>query len=185
MRRYQCGDISAFDQLEKQYRHSLVSAFRRWLIPIDYAEPEALANEVFLRGAESKQKYDADRGKVRTWMFAIAHNVKNEYLRSRYLQDAIANALTGAFSERQAVTQCEHSQIDTIRVQDAFGTLSHDHREILWLADVEEFTSTEIAGILHLKPEAVKSRVRRARTELRTALAVEPHSMRITGAVRK
>jgi RNA polymerase sigma-70 factor (ECF subfamily) len=58
-------------------------------------------------------------------------------------------------------------------VQKAMARLPRIYRDVCLLADVEERTNTEIAGMLGLSAAAVKSRLHRARLLMRKALA--PH----------
>jgi RNA polymerase sigma factor (sigma-70 family) len=52
----------------------------------------------------------------------------------------------------------------------AIGALPETYRTVLIMRDIEELTAPETADILKLSPEAVKSRLRRAREEVRDRL---------------
>jgi RNA polymerase sigma-70 factor (ECF subfamily) len=70
----------------------------------------------------------------------------------------------GLPSERMMRT--EHAD----RIKTAFGTLRHDYRAILMLRGIEGHDYDTIARMLDLKPGTVRSRLHRARTELREEL---------------
>jgi RNA polymerase sigma-70 factor (ECF subfamily) len=55
-------------------------------------------------------------------------------------------------------------------VLDALGTLPLEAREVIALRDVEGLSATEAATVLGITPEALKSRLHRARTALRARL---------------
>jgi RNA polymerase sigma-70 factor (ECF subfamily) len=55
-------------------------------------------------------------------------------------------------------------------VQGALKELSKDHRSILLLRDIEGFSYTEIADVLGLSTGTVKSRLARARADMKRIL---------------
>jgi RNA polymerase sigma-70 factor (ECF subfamily) len=57
-----------------------------------------------------------------------------------------------------------------VRVREALGTLSVDHREVLVLCDLEERSDSEVAELLGVPKNTVKSRLRRAREQLRASV---------------
>jgi RNA polymerase sigma-70 factor, ECF subfamily len=144
---------------------------------VGQAEAEDLAQTVFLKVAAS---WDCFEGKssLSTWIYRIATNVALDRLRSRTtrqkalpelerLADA-DGAVVGRLepsAEQQAVRNqmcdCIHSMVDA---------LPEDARTVLALADLEGFSTEEIAVILDMSPGAAKIRLHRARARLRTAM---------------
>jgi RNA polymerase sigma-70 factor (ECF subfamily) len=57
------------------------------------------------------------------------------------------------------------------RIEDALGELDEEHRVMVLLRDMEDMSYEEIGEILEIPPGTVKSRLHRARCELRTRLA--------------
>jgi RNA polymerase sigma-70 factor (ECF subfamily) len=55
-------------------------------------------------------------------------------------------------------------------IQQALGKLSKDHRSIIVLRDIEGFSYTEIADVLGVSIGTVKSRLARARGDLKKSL---------------
>jgi RNA polymerase sigma-70 factor, ECF subfamily len=104
---------------------------------------------------------------LRAWLFTILHNVHCDQARRR--------ARRGT---HVPLEDCDHllrlpaRQGDNLEVRDlrrAFASLSDDHRRILLLAAVEGFSCEECASILGVAVGTVKSRLSRARENLRTA----------------
>jgi DNA-directed RNA polymerase specialized sigma24 family protein len=58
---------------------------------------------------------------------------------------------------------------DTLR--SAIGALSAKYREVLFLQDVKNLDTEETAWVLHMPAETVRSRLLKARTQVRNALA--------------
>jgi RNA polymerase sigma-70 factor (ECF subfamily) len=59
------------------------------------------------------------------------------------------------------------------QLHDALGRLSHEHRDVLVLKDIEGMKYEEIADILGVPVGTIRSRLHRARLELRELLRVE------------
>ena len=55
-------------------------------------------------------------------------------------------------------------------IQHALRRLSHDHRSIIVLRDIEGFSYNDIADVLGISVGTVKSRLARARGDLKQAL---------------
>lgn len=64
---------------------------------------------------------------------------------------------------------------DRERVEIGLRGLSPSDREAIVLRDLEGFTSPEVAALLELETEAVKSRLHRARLRFIANLAGDPH----------
>ena len=60
------------------------------------------------------------------------------------------------------------------RLEAALGSLNPTHRELILLRDVEGMTAPEVADTLGISVSAVKSRLHRARAELKRAFTPEP-----------
>jgi RNA polymerase sigma-70 factor, ECF subfamily len=117
------------------------------------------------------------RGESRfaTWLFAVArsHCIKHrtrgaaaaptEPLDQR--GHAVAAPSTAAPDEQLARRELE------VALDSAISALDPAQREVLLLRDVEGLPAAEVAAVLELSVEAVKSRLHRARKSLRDALA--------------
>ena len=55
-------------------------------------------------------------------------------------------------------------------VRQAIDTLTHEHRQILILREMDEFAYEEIAEILQISIGTVRSRLSRARNQLKLAI---------------
>jgi RNA polymerase sigma-70 factor (ECF subfamily) len=66
--------------------------------------------------------------------------------------------------------QALESREQELAIQEALGRLSSDHRSIVVLRDIEGFSYLEIADILSVSVGTVKSRLARARTDMKKSL---------------
>src|SRR5262245_54437993 len=66
--------------------------------------------------------------------------------------------------------QALQSKEQETAIQQALGRLSKDHRSIIVLRDIEKFSYNEIANVLKVSIETVKSHLARARGDLKKSL---------------
>jgi RNA polymerase sigma-70 factor (ECF subfamily) len=114
-----------------------------------------------------------------TWLYAIARSFcVRKRRRSRFAPAVERSIDTDARHEVADVTDPSKNPHDALadrQVHDALGEaiaeLAPKYREVLLLRDVEGLTAPEVAEVLGLSVQAVKSRLHRARLEVRARLA--------------
>ncbi|HTS01841.1 MAG TPA: sigma-70 family RNA polymerase sigma factor [Thermoanaerobaculia bacterium] len=129
------------------------------------AEAEDLASEVFLQAWKSFTKFERGTN-CRAWLYKILWNVNQQRSRKRvpFTLGAEGEAL---LAETLAAEEPTPTEIKDEEVGAALDALSPEHRQILLLSDVDEFTYKEIATILRVPIGTVMSRLSRARAALR------------------
>ncbi len=173
-------DERAFNDLVRGYQRRVFVLVLRMLG--NRAEAEDLAQEVFVQVFKAVGSFRGD-SKLSTWIYRIAINLcknRHKYLRVRHageqdeLQSLEDRAAPGEVSRgRAAVAQVERPdemmagrQVELI-VQRAILALEPSFRECLVLRDVEDLSYEEIAQITGLPEGTVKSRIHRARAQLK------------------
>ena len=157
---FQRGSREAFDELFARHRQALYGYFRRRLDSRERAED--LAQETFLAVIRSSARYQP-RALVRTWLYGIAMNLLAAERRRP--------ALTGPFSATEPATaDCPD---DSLWVRQALAQLDAVEREILMLREYEQLAYAEIADLLRLPVNTVRSRLFRARMALKSRLTAE------------
>ncbi len=160
MLQFQNGSREAFEELFARYRQPLYRFFRR-RIPND-ARADDLMQETFLAVIRAKVRYEP-RSLVRTYFYGIA--LKQVLAERRWEARRPAVLLS---DQEASVLQ----QGDTpIWVRQALVKLEAMDRDILMLREFEELSYVEIAKLLHLPLNTVRSRLFRARVALKTLLA--------------
>jgi RNA polymerase sigma factor (sigma-70 family) len=134
--------------------------FRRMTGRPDLAQD--LSQEVFLRVVRGLEAYQ-DLGHEVSWLFRIARNVFIDH-RRRARDEPVA------FSEVEGVT-ADCRNLVAFGLQEALALLSERDREVFVLRETEGLTYAEIAVACETTEESVKSRLRRARLQLRTLLS--------------
>lgn len=163
------GDERAFTELFRRYQQPMYRyAFR---LTGSAESAEDLTQECFIRVLRSAARFDAERGSLRSYFYATVRNLAISQARPSLegLDDgadslAVPDLATGP---EDRVLGDEAASI----VQSAIGMLPIAQREALILIHYEELSLQEAADVLSIDVGAVKSRVHRARENLRQSLA--------------
>lgn len=159
MLEFQRGSREAFDELFARYREPLYGFFHRRLASKDRAED--LMQETFLAVIRAAVRYEP-RAMVKTYFYGIGLK----------LLAAERRRLSG--NEPQLEPEHEPAQDSTseeaLWVQQALEKLDSGEREILMLREYEQLNYAEIAELLRLPVNTVRSRLFRARMALKDFL---------------
>ena len=168
LERLRAGDPEAFETLVISYQHRVFGVAVRMLG--SRAEAEEIAQEVFLRAHRALGEF---RGEARlsTWLYAIASRLCLNRLASpdrRVLRgdDALADVPAPLADAGAAAERAERDAA----VRQAIAELPEDRRIVLVLRDIEGLSYEEIAEALALELNTVRSRLHRARQQLRDKL---------------
>jgi RNA polymerase sigma-70 factor, ECF subfamily len=184
----------AFEELVARYQGRLLTVLKHLVGSREQAED--LTQEVFLRVYRARKSYEPG-AKFSTWLYTIANNVAANALRSRSrhpettLQtrdsgpmgarpfDKMLQASSGQMPARQ-LDRAEMREI----VRTAIESLGERQRMAVLLSKFEGMGYAEIAQVMELSPQAIKSLLSRARENLREVLQpyVE-HGVRSSGEV--
>lgn len=171
-------DERAFNELVHAYGRRVGALVLRMLG--NRAEAEDLTQEVFVQVFKAIGTFRGD-SKLSTWIYRIAVNLcknRSKYLRVRHAgeQDeleAVAERVPLGQATKANVAQIERpdeamagKQVERI-VQNAILQIDPTFRECLILRDVEELSYEEIEQITGLPAGTVKSRIFRARAQLK------------------
>ncbi len=157
------GSTDSFGELFSRYKEPMFGFFRRRLR--DSAQAEELTQETFLALLRASANYEPS-ATFRTYLYAIGFNI----LRTHRRKAAFRAMFHGA--EREDREPAVRNTMDAdLWLRDAVNRLERMDREILLLREFEQLSYAEIAALLRLQLNTVRSRLFRARTALRELLA--------------
>jgi RNA polymerase sigma-70 factor (ECF subfamily) len=174
------GDEEAFNRLVIKYQHKIYNLCCR--VMGDRDEAQDMAQEVFITVHKSLKKFRGE-SLFSTWVFRVTVNhCKNRIKhlgRRRYYQTLSIDQpmeLDDGEVYYEPEDECpdpEESmaslEIQNL-VQDAINTLDPVHRIVIVLRDIQDLSYEEIAEIVGIKVGTVKSRIHRARNDLKKKL---------------
>lgn len=171
-------ELHAFDLLVERYQDRIYGVIAR-LIP-DGEAARDLTQETFLKAYKGLAGF-AGGSSFYTWLYRIARNVVTSQLRHEAARPKISASLDAEEGERaplrlvapapgpgpvEIAVQAERKKL----LLQALASLPHEFREIILLRDFEDRSYEEIAELLDLPDGTVRSRLHRARAELRDRL---------------
>lgn len=173
------GRTESFGQLVRRYQDRLFNAVYRVL---DNAEDTAdVVQEAFLNAYQSLNSFKGD-SEFFTWLYRIAFNAAITLKRKR------RSVLSFEWGREEGTHEpfdpspftqpgeaIERSE-EEAKLQAALNRLSAEHRTVLILKDIEGQKYEEIAEILDVPIGTIRSRLHRARLELKDLLQADEGS---------
>lgn len=170
------GDTDAFGVLVRRYQERLFNTVYRLVGNAEDAQD--VVQDAFLNAYQSLDSFKGD-SLFFTWLYRIAFNTAISLKRKQRNilslnggtgrgGDAALEPLDGSEESRpgRGLERAEEER----RIQDALNRLSPEHRAVLVLKDMEGQKYEVMADILGVPIGTIRSRLHRARTELRELL---------------
>jgi RNA polymerase sigma-70 factor (ECF subfamily) len=172
------ADLAAFDLLVERHQDRIYGVIAR-LIP-DAELARDLTQETFLKTYKGLATFSG-QSSFYTWLYRIARNVVTSHSRYEAARPRVAASLEEEDREKsplrvltpaggpdpvQAAIEAERKKFLLL----ALASLQPEFREIILLRDFEDRSYEEIAELLDLPAGTVRSRLHRARSELRERL---------------
>lgn len=171
------GDAAAFTQLVNQYERKIYRLAKN--ITQNDEDAEDVLQETFLKAYEHLGNFHGD-SKFYTWIVRIAVNEALMKLRKRKtsrtvpLDEPVDTGEENIVREIAVWEETPESRYSQEEVRDildkAIESLKPDYRTVFILRDIEELSTEETAETLDISVPAVKSRLLRARLQLREKL---------------
>lgn len=150
-------DEEAFTTLVNRYRDELIRHGVRMIG--DYHRSEELAQEAFVRVYRQASSFDPARA-FRSWVFTIAANLCRSELRR------MANRPRPDDAKTEAVAATATIEDNTEDIRRAVAKLAEHEREALILREYHGFRYAEIAAVMNVPVNTVRTWIHRARKRL-------------------
>jgi RNA polymerase sigma-70 factor (ECF subfamily) len=108
---------------------------------------------------------------MRTWLFAIMHNLHANFVRDRKRRSPPAQLDEGGRSVADRARQ--HDDLELAALERALGQLPDEQRAVVLLVGLEELSYQEAADTLGVPVGTVMSRLHRGRERLRELIAAD------------
>jgi RNA polymerase sigma-70 factor, ECF subfamily len=162
------GSTDAFGELFSRYKQPMFGFFRRRLR--DPAQAEELAQETFVALLRASSHYEPS-ATFRTYLYAIGFNILRAHRRKTALRAMFHGVMFEGPGREDREPAVRNTMDADLWLRDAVNKLERADREILLLREFEQLSYAEIAELLKLPLNTVRSRLFRARTALRDLLA--------------
>jgi RNA polymerase sigma-70 factor (ECF subfamily) len=184
MGRFKAGDARAFESLLGRHKKGVYNFCLRMLA--DRAAAEDATQEVFLRIVRSAKDWER-QAKFTTWLYTVARNHcidairKASYRKTASLDQSLKEgeedgpSLGERVADHEAVTPDRGAESNRLRAKlaAAIAALPEEQREVFVMREYAGMPFKDIAQVVQVPENTVKSRMRYALEHLRTALAAQ------------
>jgi RNA polymerase sigma-70 factor (ECF subfamily) len=172
------GDTNAFEQLIKKYERQIFRTAQH--ITQNREDAEDITQDVFFKAFQKLNQFQGN-SKFSTWLVRIAVNESLMRLRKRKTSKTVSmdqdvetdeGSIPRDFAEWRPNPEQNYSQAEMGEIlQKTIAGLPPGFRTVFTLRDIENLSTEETAEALGLSVPAVKSRLLRARLQLRERLS--------------
>jgi RNA polymerase sigma-70 factor (ECF subfamily) len=155
----------AFDQLVPAYRRRVFGL--AYSILRERTAAEDLAQEVFVKLWQALPRYDG-RAKLSTWVYAVTRNAAVSALRSRRRSMSMSDA--GVLAEVEAIAAAPGAEPGDAGLRRQVEALPEKQRQAVTLYYLDERPVDEVAEMMGIPVNTVKTHLHRARASLAAAL---------------
>jgi len=180
VKRSRLGDERAFLELYLHHRDKVFGFAYRMLGERQAAED--VTQDCFLNLVRQLDRFDPAQASLGTYLYAMTRNLCHKRFRGVIEEEASEFLEDPEDGSCGPLTQLLEAELST-HVAQAVAKLPEFQREVVILFEFEGLTLTEVAVITKVDVGAVKSRLYRARQQLRNALApyLKKESVRVAG----
>ncbi len=164
---YRGGDMAAFDQLYSRYRQPL------YLFLLRRGHTETVAEDVFhdcwMRVIDRAKSFEGDN--FRAWVYTVIRNLSTDSFRKANIQ------LSEEYDEESGInshfsTEKIQQDIDCIElIKSSVSTLPVEQRDVFLLKEEAGLSLQQIADVMVVGRETIKSRIRYAMSQLKKLMA--------------
>jgi RNA polymerase sigma-70 factor (ECF subfamily) len=178
---FQGGDRAAFAQLVRRHQRALFNFALR--LTRDPSAAEEVVQDAFLRAVRSAGEFE-HASRFATWLYTIARNLCIDHSRKRVLRNHPSLDGPGTTSGGEGPTLADRtadpgSNVERaataaeirVRVVAAVDALPDEQREVFLLREVSDLPFKEIALVVGVPENTVKSRMRYALERLQAQLS--------------
>ncbi len=184
------GNIHAFELLIRQHEKTVYNIAYRMFHHEEDAKD--ISQEVWIKVYKSLSKFE-ENANFTTWIYRIAVNTCIDEIRRRkgketYSVDESVETEKGPIAKQyrdsKPTPEEQYLKKESAEImQKMINTLSEEHKTLVILRDIQGFSYGEIAEIIPCSMGTVKSRLARARTQLKKMLSkqreLSPHKDRL------
>ena len=168
--RFKKGENSAFEELILRYQDRIYNLCRHMLG--NTSDADDAAQDTFIKTYQNLKKFKPESA-LYTWLYRIAVNTCLDYKKRPFFESIFKSSDKGeefileAVSDKPSPEKLYESKQLGLALRNSLGKLSLKLRTVIILKEIEGLSYEEIAEVLDVSVGTVKSRISRAREELK------------------
>ncbi len=164
----QAQDSSVLKLIYEKYASALYGVITR-LVNDDHLAEDVL-QEAFLKIWNNAASYEAEKGRLFTWMMNICRNAAIDKLRSKGVKNSKQTSSDETVLLENPTKIYDDIKPDTIGLKELVDKLKPEWKQLVDLIYFKGYTHQEVAEELNMPLGTVKTRLRSAITELRNII---------------
>jgi RNA polymerase sigma-70 factor, ECF subfamily len=164
IQRFKSGNVSAFEELLRRYQDRVYNLCRHMVDDRDDARDAA--QDVFIKAFRALKSYKPDAG-FYTWIYRIAVNTCLDFKKKRQVPPLDVELMDSFPSGGPFPEEVYESKEAGRIIEAALQRLPKKLRAAIVLREMEGLSYEETASVLGISTGTVKSRIARAREQLR------------------
>ncbi len=164
---YRAGDMAAFDTLYARYRQTLyLFLLRRGL---SEAQAQDAFHDCWIKLIGEQQMFDGEQ--FRAWIFRVARNMSIDYFRRASVRHAVAQDTPSEYEPYSLSSETILQDRDCVQLlKRSIGLLPMEQRDAFLLKQEAGLSLYQIAELMSVGRETIKSRLRYAMQQLKEML---------------
>jgi RNA polymerase sigma-70 factor, ECF subfamily len=174
IRDYLAGNDAAFSELVKKYLKPVYNFL--YQLTSDYSSLDDLTQETFVKAWKNIKKFDPERN-FKTWIFTIAKNTAYDYFKKKKtipfsnFVDEEGNSKLENISDNEILPLEILERADAAKeIETGLAKISSQYRLILTMCYKDDLALQEIAEVLNISYNTVKSQHQRALVAIKKQL---------------
>ncbi|CAI8825555.1 RNA polymerase sigma-70 factor, ECF subfamily [Bacillus sp. IT-79MI2] len=157
------------DEIMNKYGQEILQLVYSYVNNKEVAED--LTQDIFVKCYKSLHTYKG-KSNVKTWLWRIAINHCKDYIKSWYNKKVIVteDEFTYIGIQKESVEQTVIQNAEDRRLASAVMNLPIKYREVIYLFYYEELPIKDIAMVIEVKENTIKTRLKRAKELLKKGL---------------
>lgn len=157
------------DEIMNKYGQEILQLVYSYVNNKEVAED--LTQDIFVKCYKSLHTYKG-KSNVKTWLWRIAINHCKDYIKSWYNKKVIVTEDESTYIgiQKESVEQTVIQNAEERRLVSAVMNLPIKYREVIYLFYYEELPIKDIATVIEVKENTIKTRLKRAKELLKKGL---------------
>ncbi|MGN4817456.1 sigma-70 family RNA polymerase sigma factor [Bacillus cereus group sp. MYBK139-2] len=163
------GKELLIDEIMNKYGQEVLQLVYSYVNNKEIAED--VTQDIFMKCYKSLHTYKG-KSNVKTWLWRIAINQCKDYIKSWYNKKVIVTEDESAYMgvQNDSVEQTVMQNAEDRELASAVMNLPIKYREVIYLFYYEELSIKEIATVIEIKENTIKTRLKKAKELLKKGL---------------
>ncbi|OOZ90722.1 sigma-70 family RNA polymerase sigma factor [Bacillus cereus] len=163
------GKEDLIDEIMNKYGQEVLQLVYSYVNNKEVAED--LTQDIFMKCYKSLHTYKGNSN-LKTWLWRIAINHCKDYLKSWYNKKVVVTEddFTYMESQKESVEKIVIQNAEDRELASAVMNLPIKYREVIYLFYYEELSIKEIATVIEVKENTIKTRLKKAKELLKEGL---------------